>query len=149
MIPHGRSGADFRACRELCGYTQTSAAQNLAITNGKYYDRALIRKWEKEWQGEWHPSGPAWAWMDAELAHHEEEVERILSEAIELHEQGKEVVLVLFAFEDGTDELQNDNRPAAVSNAIVRDAWMYMLAEGIEPTFVYATEAVRYPDAIW
>ena len=148
MIPHGNTGADFRACRELCGYTTTTAARGMSIANGRYYDCQLVRKWEKEWRG-MRPNELAWKWIDEELAHHEQEVERIVAEAIRLHGNGCNVVLVLFAHEDDTDELQNDNRPAAVSNAIVRDAWMYILGEGIEPEFVYATEVGKHPEAIW
>lgn len=149
MLKHGYTGADFRACREYCGWPQEAAATSIGISTH------AIKMWETP-KSTWEPRDNAWPWIDNELKHHESEVSRILDVVEDLKTltpELSEVTLVLFRTNDGLGSMRGDGRPANVHNAIMRDAWQYLAEDGITAKFIWAAqyqqEPDKYPDAIW
>lgn len=149
MIKHGKTGADFRACRELTGWPQEAAATSMGIT------AHTIKMWETP-KSRWEPRPEAWEWVDKELAWHESEVARVLDVVDDyktLNPDLSEVTLVLFRPNDGLGKMRGDNRPSNVHNAIMRDVWQYLNEEGITARFIWAAQYQqdpdKYQDAIW
>ena len=148
-MKHGMTGADFRACRELCGWPQEACAQDMGV------NVHTIKMWETP-KSTWEPRGNAWPWMESQLAWRESEISRVLDVVDDykmLNPELAEVTLVLFRPNDGLGKMRGDSRPSNVHNAIMRDCWQYLAQDGITVNFIWASQYQenpdKYPDAIW
>lgn len=143
-MSHGKGGADFRACREFVGWTQYEVSQNLDLNIN------TVKRWERP-LGQYEPPTFAWEWMDAELAAHDAEVDRILDAVEGIEEQsGKTldpVKLVLFHNNDGMGFMRPDHRSASWHNAVARDAWQCLTDSGHNVQFVWSM--AKDNEAIW
>jgi len=149
MLQHGITGADFRACRELCGWPQEACATDMGV------NVHTIKMWETP-KSRWEPRPEAWAWMDRELQWHESEVARVLDVVDDyrtLNPDMTSATLVLFRPNDGLGRMRGDSRPSHVHNAIMREVWQFLNEEGLTTHFVWASQydadPEKYKDAIW
>jgi hypothetical protein len=144
ILKHGKTGADFRACREYVGWTQTEVADNLGIS------LSTVKKWERPL----YPMEPrdfAWEWMDNELRAHDSEVDRVLGivDSMEKH-SGKTldpVKLTMFHNNDGRGYLRPDGRSASFHNAVQREVWQILADDGHNVEFVWSS--AKDKEAIW
>lgn len=137
MLKHGKTGADFRMCREYLGYSQQEAADNIGC------NRHTVKRWESP-ADPWTPSDVAWEWIERELEWRDDEVSRMLDIADDIKRQhgGKldSVTLAIFHANDGMGDLRGDNRPSGVHNATAREVWQYLNDDGTSVYFSWAMD---------
>lgn len=129
----GRSKADFKALRELCGLTHGDVASALGVRN------LSVKRWENPntEPGWYEPPQDAWDYLDEMRERMEARADSMTLQAIDARDRsGSSEVEVPYHRGRGEHNHDHDGpEPVGFANAAARLAWLHLESEGFDVRF--------------